>query len=331
MSKLLYLALAVCLNGVAFAQFAPQAGISGSTAVAANSTSIVNWANSCQIKRGYMDIAQPDLGNTMAGDETLALGPADNFIVSLGDSGVATLSFPLPITNGPGADFVVFENGFINPDNAEEAYLELAFVEVSSDGVNFFRFPSISQTQTELQIAGAGEFMNTRTIHNLAGKYISGYGTPFDLEDLAGTPGLDITHVTHVRIVDVVGSLESKYHQYDAHMNVINDPYPTPFPTGGFDLDAVGVIHQNSITYSQELARHSYAIYPNPTYGNVSFKTTTNTSVQFSLYNTLGQKLWDGSLSSGEIIPTESLAPGVYYLKISDAQGLLWSEKLLRL
>jgi len=54
----------------------------------------------------------------------------DGYIVSLGDSGVADVTFAGAIYNGPGADFAVFENGFLNATNDSLAFLELAFVEV---------------------------------------------------------------------------------------------------------------------------------------------------------------------------------------------------------
>jgi hypothetical protein len=66
------------------------------------------------------------------------------------------------------------------------AYLELAFVEVSSDGINYFRFPATSLTPTDNQVSNTA-YMNAANINNLAGKYIGGYGTPFDLDELAGT------------------------------------------------------------------------------------------------------------------------------------------------
>jgi hypothetical protein len=77
----------------------------------------------------------------------------------------------------------------------------------------------------------------------LAGKYRQGYGTPFDLEELAGTPGLNVNDVKYVRIIDVVGSIDDNYATYDSFGNKINDPWPTPFDSSGFDLEAVGVIH----------------------------------------------------------------------------------------
>ena len=37
--------------------------------------------------------------------------------------------------------------------------------------------------------------------------------------------------------------MNNLYASYDSQGNIINDPFPTPFETGGFDLDAIGVIH----------------------------------------------------------------------------------------
>ena len=51
-------------------------------------------------------------------------------------------------------------------------------------------------------------------------------------------PDLDLTRVTHVRLVDIVGDGAST----DASGDPIYDPFPTE-GSAGFDLDAVGVIH----------------------------------------------------------------------------------------
>ena len=72
----------------------------------------------------------------------------------------------------------------------------------------------------------------------------SGFGTPFDLAELNGMPGLNIASVTQIRLIDVVGSIAPAYATRDSLNRIINYPWPTFFETGGFDLDAVGVIHQ---------------------------------------------------------------------------------------
>lgn len=242
----LFMALLVSLFTAGLASagtYAPAAGQSGSTAISMNDATFVSWATGIDIVRGYKDISNPSGGLASYGTPANALSKAagtSSDVVSLGDAGIATLTFAAPIINGAGWDFAVFENGF------SDTYLELGFVEVSSDGLNFFRFNSVSQTQTETQVGSFGS-VDATDLNNLAGKYRQGYGTPFDLAELAGISGLDINHVSYVRIIDVIGSINPLYATYDSLGNIVNDPFPTAFTSGGFDLDAVGVIHQAPI------------------------------------------------------------------------------------
>jgi prepilin-type N-terminal cleavage/methylation domain-containing protein/prepilin-type processing-associated H-X9-DG protein len=233
--------------------YAPAAGQPGSTAIKHDDPSIVAWASAVgQLVRGPYDISDSESPLVSFGVPSAALGPANGFdangqpltspnaVVSLGDGGFMTLLFSAPIFDGPLWDFVVFENAF------NDTFLELAFVEVSSDGVNFTRFPCTSLTQTTVQIVqtGPNAAVDPTEIDGFAGKYRAGWGTPFDLSVLAGTPGLDLNRITAVRVVDVVGSLDPFSARFDSSGRVINDPWPTPFNTGGFDLDAIGVLHQ---------------------------------------------------------------------------------------
>ena len=160
-------ALALSYN-ITQAQFAPVAGLPGITAIPGDSSAIVQWASGCIVQRGYLNIADKGLGFASYGNDSSALGPAGaNGTVSLGDSGVATLTFDYPIYNGEGFDFAVFENGFMTNDS-NLAFLELAFVEVSSDGVNFYRFPSITNVEDSKQIANGGS-MDGGQLYNLLG------------------------------------------------------------------------------------------------------------------------------------------------------------------
>lgn len=224
--------------------YAPAAGEPNSTAIHMDDPNFVGWATGIVVQRGYIRISDPSLGFVSYGSDANALGQADGDsygVVSLGDSGTATVTFDYPITNEQGYDFAVFENAIT--DN----FLELGYVEVSSNGTNFFRFDSVSLTQTNSQVGSFGS-VDTTEVNNLAGKYYQGYGTPFDMEELTDVnPLLDVNYVTHVRITDVVGCIQDAYARYDSGGNKINDPWSTPFATGGFDLDAVGVIHEKTL------------------------------------------------------------------------------------
>jgi hypothetical protein len=219
-----------------YAQYAPAAGKEGSNALHKDSSIFISWAEKVSVLRGFLDIADTSLGRVTHGEEANAIGKADGAVISLGDGGEAIFTFDIPLANGKGPDFAIFENAF-----ADE-FLELAFVEVSSNGVDFVRFPSHSLTQTNMQVGGFDK-LQPENLNNLAGKFRVFYGTPFDLEELDTFSILDINSITHIKVKDVIGTIDSNFAQKDASMNIVNDPYPTAFESGGFDLDALGIIY----------------------------------------------------------------------------------------
>lgn len=300
--------LNVLLIARSAAQFAPAAGQPGSTALRHDSSCFVAWATGCTVLRGLMDQSAPDSGYATVGSVTSAAGPAmQNGVLSLGDGGTATLSFGSPITNGAGWDFAIFENTFL------DSFLELAFVEVSSDGNRFVRFPASSLTDTNIQTGPFG-YTRPEKVNNLAGKYVVGYGTPFDLEELKDSAGLDIMNITHVRVVDVVGSIQAKYATRDAAGRKINDPWPTRFASSGFDLDAVGVIHQkNGLNSKKPGAPTTFQCHPNPVTGNL-IHVHSDQQNRLILYNALGTEIDVFSVQKGENLIRMSIPTGTYYL-----------------
>jgi len=156
-------------------------------------------------------------------DTTMALGPAEGStlkVVSLGRGGQMTLKFDPPIRDLPGDDFAIFENSF------SHTFLELAFVEVSQDGVNFERFANDSVTTESSNRIIASD------IDGFAGKYIVGKGTPFDLADLG------LFEVSYVKLIDVIGG-----ESLDSSGDVIFDPPATQI-SAGFDLDGIAVLNK---------------------------------------------------------------------------------------
>lgn len=300
------------------AQYAPAAGQSGTTAVFKDSNIISSWATGCTVVRGYLNASNHSVaiaGNPYAsfGTESNALGKAEGdqtTVVSLGDGGVATLSFDQAIKNETGPDFCVFENGVAN-------FLELGFVEVSSDGSHFVRFPAYSETQTATQVSSFG-LIDPTQIHNFAGKYLSSYGVPFDLEDLVDSIGIDLSHITHVRIVDVVGSIDAQYGTQDVLGRMVNDPFPTAFASGGFDLDAVGIIHPTplGIKEQQVAALH---VFPQPFGETLTLSgLPTAETIQLELYNASGQLVFSTETSSqGTLQLAPNIVQGLYFLTVS--------------
>lgn len=320
--KKLGLILCLFISLMVNAQFPGPVGDIGTTAMYKDSSAFINWASTCIITRGYQDIANTVDGFANVGVDTNGTKKADvNPVVSLGDGGIAILTFPSPITNGVGFDFAVFENSF--SDN----FLELAFVEVSSDGVNYVRFPATSTTSTLTQIGPFDLLSDATKLNNLAGKYRGLYGTPFDLQELQGQPNLDINHITHVKIIDVIGCITIPYASYDQNNQAINDPYPTAFGSSGFDLDAVGVIHQLPVgIYENKSRLSSVQVYPNPS-SDMLFVSSNEKIKQLILMDINGNIL---NSSSENNILLSDLENGFYILKITTSTGDSISKKIIK-
>lgn len=209
--------------------YAPAAGKAGSTAVSMDDPAFIDWAS------GWVDYIPGDnLASTWTNPQK-ALGPAEGTsfeVVSLGSGGSITMTFDPPLSNGSGWDFAIFENSF------SDTFLELAYVEVSSDGVHFIRFDNDSLTVDPVGGFGATDPTN---IDGFGGKYRQGFGTPFDLADLSTKDDVldglvKLNEIGYVRIIDIIG--DGTF--FDTSGDVIWDPYPTA-QSAGFDLDAVGV------------------------------------------------------------------------------------------
>lgn len=314
--KNILLPLFIFISSYSFAQFHGAVGSPNTTAMHKDSSAFINWASTCVINRGWQNIADHSLGKTDAGLDEYGIGKAgDNPVVSIGDGGYAILTFPQPITNGAGYDFAVFENSF------SDHFLELAFVEVSSDGINFFRFPSTSLTSYTSQIGPFDHVGEASLINNLAGKYRVFYGTPFDLDELKNISGLDITNITHVKVIDVVGCILSAYASLDQYGNPINDPYPTDFGNGGFDLDAVGVINQKSVGISEKNLANAFSVFPNPATDQIAINTAENNCL-FKLLNLNGEVLKEGHFDKRITVKTNDLADGVYIVELRTEQKI---------
>ena len=297
-----------------WAQFAPASCFPGTTAMHADSSAFVAWATGCTVERGLMRINKPNLGYASFGEEALVAGvPGGTYdVVSLGDGGSATVTFASPIYNGEGPDFAIFENG-LHPDTDSTMtlyFLELAFVEVSSDGEHFFRFPAVTHVQTETQVGGF-DAINPAQIHNFAGKYEAFYGTPFDLDEVEDNLLLNKNRVTHVRIIDVVGNINPEYATYDSEGHPVNDPWPTGFNTGGFDLDAIGVIHDLAHNAVTDFEEDGISVFPNPVVDKLYIKGDYVLSTE--VYNIVGQQVVS---STNEVLDLSDLTEGVYFVRV---------------
>jgi hypothetical protein len=213
------------------AAYPGPAGSDDSTAIARDDPRIAGWAAAVETLELGAGSDDPALR-----DPARALGPAEGTatdVVSLGEGGAITLRFDPPSPTAPGVDLAVFENGFAAD------FLELAWVEVSSDGTHFVRFDS-----AYLGTDPVGPFgtLDTTLFDGLAGKYAQGHGTPFDLAWLRHRPERWSVPST---------SIESPGCEWSTSWgtarprtpSVIPSTIRTPRPRPGFDLDAVAALH----------------------------------------------------------------------------------------
>jgi hypothetical protein len=216
------------------ATYAPAPPDPTTTAIAFNDPRVIAWAE------GVASYAPgPGVSDPKWMMPSQAFGPAGTdttAIVVLGNGGTMTLTFASPITDGPSWDFAVFENSF-----ASDIFLELGFVEVSSDGDHFARFDSAFRGPATACASCSG---TAAQIGGLAGAYMVGYGTPFDLAALRNAPAVrdgsvDLAAIKYVRIVDIIGDGTT----LDSFGRGIIDPISSG-PTAGFDIDGIAVLNQ---------------------------------------------------------------------------------------
>lgn len=319
MKQLIVLFSIFLANSINAQSYAPAAGLSGSTAIHKDDGQFVAWATGIEVTRGYRDVGNPSLGLADVGTPENVLGIPQGYIVSLGDKGEATVTFANPIFDGPGFDFAVFENGGVG-------FLELAIVKVSSDGVHFFGFPTHSETQTTTQIGSFGS-PEAHYLYNIAGKYAGTYGTPFDLNEIPNNPLLDKQNITHVKVIDVVGSIDPLYATFDSFNNPINDSYPTPFNSGGFDLQAVGVINEKVLS-TEIFTSEQFAIYPNPV--NDVFFTNFTENVSIKIYDStarLVKKIESETLNG---INVSDLPAGPYFVHFKHDENQIIKQLIIK-
>jgi hypothetical protein len=137
-------------------------------------------------------------------------------VATLGDGGSIVLGFgDTLIVDGPGPDFVVFENPFAIGGDETEVFAELARVEVSPDGESWTPFPCTASDDA----ACAGQepvFGNYGLGFDPLDPAVSG-GDKFDLADIG------ISAARFVRITDLDGD--------EGALDCC------------FDLDAVGIVN----------------------------------------------------------------------------------------
>lgn len=144
-------------------------------------------------------------------------------VVSLGIGGEIVVSFePNAIVDGPGADFIVFENAFF-AGSGTEPYADLAEISVSEDGTTWTDFPC-----TPGASAPYGACAGWHPVYSAPGNGIS----PIDPEKAGGDAyDLSAIGIAQARFVRIRDKATAKCE---------GQPKPNNL---GFDLDAIAIVH----------------------------------------------------------------------------------------
>ncbi|GEM_PF-3319408 len=160
-------------------------------------------------------------------------------LLSLGNGGEITIEFANFVTDGPGADFIVFENPM---EYGDSVFTETAFVEVSQDGKKFIRFPPDYNPDGKGGVGNPANYTNLAGVHPV---YANPPTVPATDPRYAGGDQFDLKE-TGLKWIRYVKIIDTGYGSKDINGDVIDDA-GNHFPCGpdkcGFDLDAVSIIH----------------------------------------------------------------------------------------
>ena len=203
-----------------------SAGASGSAGTSACDFGVDPWPNGAFVTAVVSFTPGPGAGFGADAMPCVVEGPPRGLgtangsldVVSLGMGGEIVLSFaPRAIVDGPGVDFIVFENAFYISGDPNNPYAEPGEVSVSDDGVTWHAFPCPTGEWKGQSCAGVHPVFASGTTGISPFDPTMAGGDPFDLATLG------LTHARYVKIVD-------------------RGQNKTP-SSAGFDLDAIAIVN----------------------------------------------------------------------------------------
>lgn len=232
--------------------------LTGSLAQAQFATTVVDYSPGT-LGAGESSTTANILGGPVGGG--VSTGSTD--ILSLGEGGSVTVGFGVTITDGPGVDFTVYENAIVFGD----VFAEVFFVEVSTNGTDFARFPT---SYVGPQNPGDFTLMPIGTYDGFGGHQpvltnifdampvdpldpARSGGESFDLSALANDPlvtggQVDLTEIHFVRLIDAPsGGLST-----DTSGTPVWDSREAVGAANSADIDAIAVIqHTGTVNANQ--------------------------------------------------------------------------------
>jgi len=197
----------------------------------------------------------------------IVLGPPGNAtpttgslaVMSVGHGGSITLEFAdNEIVDGPGPDFIVFENPFFctsapaSDADPYSVFAEPGIVEVSDDGVTFRRFPFDASALSEVVSLCTDKALQRRLygLFGITPNFTGNWTTPDDLFVFdPAAPGGVSGHGGDAFDLAAVGLARARF----VRLVDPNLPIGIPGSSEGFDLDAVIAIHGRPVLGPAEI------------------------------------------------------------------------------
>jgi len=225
-------------------------------------------------------------------------------VCSIGIGGEIVVGFKgYEIVDGPGPDFTVFENPFLNPVT-NKIFAEPGKISVSEDGIKFVDFPFDSLT-----LKGCAGVTPTFGKKNPLNPEESG-GDKFDLADL------HLNKIKYIKITDICRMiLDNPKH-----------PYYDPI-ISGFDLDAVAGLHlkkeyQTDAIQDEEKAGNRMVIYPSGIYLNNSSQEKIN----LKIYSVTGELIYYDITFNSRYIDMNNFSNGLYIIYLQKGENIIFKK-----
>jgi len=93
-------------------------------------------------------------------------------------------------------------------------------------------------------------------------------------------------------------------------------------------IDNVNLLDPSHVGISQN--DNAFRIYPNPTNGKIFISTSNTSSVSYSIYNAIGERITTGSFLKDSLIEMEHFPAGIYIVELNGATGFIGREKIIK-
>lgn len=211
------------------------------------------------------------LGPPAGGEDSEHPQDSPMHLFSLGNGGWITLEYvDSVIVDGPGPDFIVFENVFVPQSNPDMRFCETAVVAVSQDGDAFTTFTFRFHPRPDNRVGYADQYEGLAGVNPTLSNPANGIdptdparagGDAFDLADVG------LLWVRFIRIRDT-GIPGTATQTLDPSGNAVDDPGnagafldPATLKVG-FDLDAVAAVHRGPRPDAPTAATSAWLLVP---------------------------------------------------------------------